>query len=163
MPRTTSLEVPLATNLRPVVLVDDSPDDRFLSSRMLRRAGLRNPIVTLSDGDEAIAYLRSTCLAAGGERRARPQLMFLDIKMPRCDGFRVLRWLRRRKAFRKLDVIMLTHSDEPVDVAAALKLGARDVVMKFPSPATLTKLLPVQLVSPPAAAERPKPGREGGQ
>jgi CheY-like chemotaxis protein len=129
-----------AQALRPVVLVDDCPDARFLSSRALKRAGLENPIVTLNGGKEAIAYLRGTCLAAGGRRGERPEMMFLDVEMPDCDGFQVLRWLRRRKAFQKLRVILLTHSEVKPEAVAKLKVDA--VLEKYPSPTTLRNLLP---------------------
>ena len=160
MPRNSVLRPLRGAPVRPIVLVDDCPDARFLSSRALHRAGVSNPIVALEDGEAAIAYLRSTCLAAGGRRGTRPELMFLDIKMPRCDGFRVLRWVRRRKAFHKLRGIMLTHSDEPADIEQALKLGAEAVVTKYPTPAVLAKFFPPPRIMDVA---RPPPGKAARQ
>ena len=135
--------------LRPLLLVDDDADALFLSERALRKGGVENPIVTAVGAEPAIAYLRSTCLAAGSPKGRKPAVIFLDIKMPDLDGFHVLRWIRRHRAFLKTKVIMLSHSDEERDIERARRLGADDCVMKYPKPAVMAALVRHALASPP--------------
>ena len=103
-----------------VLVVDDNDDHRFLTRRALAQA----PDVTLllaRDGEEALAVCR-------GE--TRPDLVLLDIKMPRKDGFEVLAALRADPRTASLPVVMLTSSENGGDVARAKALGADDYVTK---------------------------------
>ncbi|MDO8544647.1 MAG: response regulator [Opitutaceae bacterium] len=127
--------------LPPVLIADDDPDGRFLTQRLLHKAGVTNPIVAVENGEAAIAYLRSTCPAAGGKRCQKPVAAFIDIKMPVVDGFGVLRWARRKKALRKMKIFMLSSSDLDADRGHAAELGADGYLVKYPTPETFSELL----------------------
>src|SRR5436853_407739 len=94
-----------------VLLVDDSEDDLFLIQRAIEGAGLRNRIVKLRDGEEALAYFGGVGKYADREKYPVPGLVLLDLKMPKMDGFEVLSSIRQQPAYRDLPVVVLTSSD----------------------------------------------------
>jgi len=98
--------------------------------RAFDRAGLRNPIQTVSSGLECLGYLKGD--PPYGDRHAfpLPTLVLLDIKLPAMDGFEVLQWIRAQPAFAKLCVVMLTSSDEVRMVNQAYQLGANSFLVK---------------------------------
>ena len=138
----------------PVLVVDDDPDAIFLSRRALLKAGLKNPIVTVASGEEAVAYLRNCCLAAGSVRGRKPVALFLDVHMPRMDGFKVLRWVRKKKAFGRMKKFILTTSDSPADRAQALELGADGYLVKHPTPEAMAQAVRDALAPPPHRRSR---------
>ena len=117
-------------NKVPILVVDDSDDDVFLLSRAFEKAGLKNSIIHLSDGEEAVDYLSGENGFTDRSRYPLPKLMVLDVKMPRRDGFDVLQWLLSRKDLDNLPVVMLTSSPRPDDVEKAKALGATDYLCK---------------------------------
>lgn len=112
----------MAAEPAPVLLVEDSPDDRFLFQRCWEKCGVANPLVALDDGQRAVDRL------AGPE--ARPALVFLDLKLPVKNGFEVLQWIRGHEAVRHVPVLVLTASEQPGDVARAYVLGANAYLVK---------------------------------
>jgi CheY-like chemotaxis protein len=139
-PRTTPL-MKSTPRLPSVLIADDDLDCRFLIERLLQKAGVRNPLVVVDGGAAAIEYLRATCPAAGGKRGAKPAAAFIDVKMPGVDGFKVLRWARKKKALRKMKVFMLTSSDLEKDRERAAELGADGYLVKYPTPEALAEIL----------------------
>lgn len=112
-----------------VVLVDDSEDDRFLLHRALRNhAGFR-VVAELQDGEEAIRYLAGDSIFSDRQAYPFPDLMLLDLKMPRKSGYEVLAWLQTQD-FKGLKVVVLSGSFLPEDVAKSLELGADAYHMK---------------------------------
>jgi CheY-like chemotaxis protein len=107
-----------------VVLVENDDNDVFFIERALNRAGFEFPLTRLADGQDAIDYFSRL------DESAAPDLILLDIQMPRRNGFEVLEWLRRQPAFRERRVIMLTSSDDPGDLQRARDLGADDYLTK---------------------------------
>jgi CheY-like chemotaxis protein len=101
-----------------LVLVDNDDNDVFFMERALRKAGLEVPITRLADGQHAIDYFSRL------ENGARPDLVLLDVQMPRRNGFEVLDWLRQHPSYQELPVMMLTSSDDPIDLRRAQSLGA---------------------------------------
>lgn len=127
--------------LPPILIVDDHPDELFLTERLIRKTGTRHPIRTANGGDEAIDLLRKSCLAGGGRRGDKPVLVFLDVNMPMVNGFEVLRWIRKKKALRRVKVIMLSSSGEAKDIETAQRLGAAGYLIKFPSATIMAAML----------------------
>jgi two-component system response regulator len=112
-----------------VLIVDDSDDDRFLLKRALHNNDCCEVIGSAEDGQKAIDYLSGTGIYGDRERFPLPDLMLLDLKMPRVNGFEVLNWLRKQSA-RSLKVIVLSSSFLPEDIAQTLTLGADHYMVK---------------------------------
>lgn len=121
-------------SLCPILVAEDNANDLFLFRRCLQKAGIRHPVVALANGEEVISFLRAACVAGTATTALHPRLLFLDIKMPRADGFDVLRWIRGQKALRDLTVIMLSGAELPDEVRRAKELGAARFLLKYPPP-----------------------------
>lgn len=113
-----------------ILLVEDNPDDEALTLRALRKANVRNEVVVAHDGVEALDYLFGTGAYAGRDTRTLPQVVLLDLKLPRLDGLEVLRRLRADDRTRLLPVVILTSSNEEEDRMAGYELGANSYVRK---------------------------------
>ncbi len=128
------------TNPEPILVVDDAPDDTYFLRRTLKHAGIHNPVIGCSNGEEAVSFLESARF--GGQR---PGLVFLDLRMPRMDGFEFLRWLRSHAEFADLKVIVISSSPLDEDRQRAAELGCHDYVVKFPSPEAMSQLVAAAL------------------
>jgi two-component system, response regulator len=119
-----SNDVSTATNSmsRLILIVDDREDDRYLLERHLRKVGVANQIQQLPDGDKAIQFISKRPLAKV------PMVLFLDLKMPRVDGFAVLKWLQEKGS--KIVVIICSELSEIADIKKAYALGARSYLTK---------------------------------
>lgn len=113
-----------------VTLVEDNRDDVFLIQRSLRQAGLSRPVIVFEDGDAVIQYLSGEGMYADRDRYPLPDLLLLDLKLPRRDGFEVLRWVRDQSGLRRLVVAVLTGSRQNADVQRAYELGANSYLVK---------------------------------
>lgn len=112
-----------------IVLVEDSPQDRELALRALRRSNLANPVVTLTDGEQALDYFFGADADTAAIRR-RTSLVLLDLKLPRVDGLEVLRRLKSDAVTRSIPVAVLTSSAEERDRLASYDIGANSYVVK---------------------------------
>lgn len=110
-----------------ILLVEDNPDHEALTIRALKKAHVMNDIIVAHDGAEALELLFG---AAGGPPIPAPQLILLDLKLPKVDGLEVLRRLRADARTRLVPVVVLTSSDEEGDVVTSYKLGANSYVCK---------------------------------
>src|SRR5438067_5170321 len=110
--------------------VDDDPNDLLLFEHACRKAGVGLELKTVTDGDEALDYLRGEAKFADRERNPLPKLVLLDLKMPRLSGFDVLSWIRRDERFRRLPVVVLTSSTHDADMRRAYDLGANSYLVK---------------------------------
>lgn len=117
-----------------ILLADDDPDDVLLIRRALARAKMDHPVHVVNDGQAAVDYLAGTGAYADRARHPFPDLLLLDIKMPRRSGLEVLAWLRAQPVMGRLPVVMLTGSRETADVNRAYELGANSYVVKPGSP-----------------------------
>lgn len=113
-----------------IMLVEDNPDDEALTLRALRRNNILNEIVVMRDGVEAIEYLLGNGLDDSHLSRALPQLILLDLKLPKVDGLEVLRSIRTHERTRLLPIVILTSSKEDQDLLAGYSLGANSYVIK---------------------------------
>ena len=107
-----------------ILLVDDCDDDRFLFIAAFQKSRILGQIIEREDGDEAIEFLRQIA------QPEWPDAVFLDLKMPRRNGFDVLQWLRERPALKPLPIFVLSGSHEPSDIQRARELGAADYIVK---------------------------------
>jgi CheY-like chemotaxis protein len=120
----------MAPEEKTILLVEDNPDDEALTLRALKRAKIRNEVVVARDGVEALDYLFGTGAHAGRDTSLMPQVVLLDLKLPKVDGLDVLRRLRADERTRFLPVVILTSSNEERDRIDGYKLGANSYVRK---------------------------------
>jgi two-component system, response regulator len=113
-----------------ILLVEDNPDDEALTLRALKKNNIRNEVVIARDGVEAVDYLFGTGAHAGRDLSAMPQVVLLDLKLPRMDGFEVLERIRSSEATKFLPVVILTTSNEDQDRLRGYGLGANSFVRK---------------------------------
>ena len=113
-----------------ILLVEDREDDILLIRKAFQRGEITNPFQIVRDGDEAIAYLQGKGKYSNRAEFPLPDLILLDLKMPRVDGFQVLRWIRTQPEFACLRVVVLTSSDDPDDVDRAYGLLANSFIVK---------------------------------
>jgi len=113
-----------------ILLVEDNPDDVDLTLRAFRRSNVSNTIVTARDGEEALAYLFGTGLRSNRDPWAMPEVVLLDLKLPKLDGLGVLQEIRQHERTRRLPVVILTSSCEDRDIIQSYDLGANSFVRK---------------------------------
>jgi CheY-like chemotaxis protein len=113
-----------------ILLVEDRPDDILLVTRAFERGGINNPFQVVRDGEEAIHYLAGEGRYSNRAEYPLPDLILLDLKMPKVDGFEVLMWIRRQPGFGSIPVVVLTGSDAIRDVNRAYTLGANSFLVK---------------------------------
>ncbi len=113
-----------------ILLVEDSPDDEALTLRALKKNNITNRVVVTHDGVEAIDYLFGTGMYQGRDPSDLPQIVLLDLKLPRMDGFEVLKKLRAEARTQSLPVVILTSSREQQDLVHGYNLGANSYVRK---------------------------------
>ena len=110
-----------------ILLVEDNRDDEALTIRALGRSGVGNRIDVAADGIEALAYLHGS---EGQAAMPLPQVVLLDLGLPRIGGLEVLRRLRAHDRTRRLPVVILTSSDDEKDVVAGYDNGTNSFVQK---------------------------------
>ena len=108
-----------------ILLVEDNPDDEALTLRALKRNNILNEVVVARDGAEALDLL----LPDDGEPRL-PEVVLLDLKLPKIDGLEVLKRIRAHARTRRLPVVILTSSSEERDIVAGYELGANSYIRK---------------------------------
>jgi CheY-like chemotaxis protein len=114
---------------KPILLVEDNPNDEALTLRALKKNNIRNEVVVARDGAEALDYLFATGSYAG-KPDGRPQVILLDLKLPKVDGLEVLRRLRADSRTKLLPVVVLTSSLEEQDILKGYELGANSYIRK---------------------------------
>jgi two-component system response regulator len=113
-----------------ILLVEDNPDDEALTLRVFKKSNILNKVVVTRDGAEALDYLFGTGRYTGRDTSLMPQVILLDLKLPKVDGLEVLRRLRTDERTKLLPVVILTSSDEERDIVDSYSLGANSYVHK---------------------------------
>ena len=115
---------------RIILLVEDNPDDVELTLRAFEKSNVANEIVVTRDGQEALDYLFATGQFAGRDLHGVPEVVLLDLKLPKIDGLEVLRRMRADDRTRRIPVVILTTSSEESDKLRSYDLGANSFVRK---------------------------------
>lgn len=113
-----------------ILLVEDNPDDMELTLRALKKNNVSNDIVTAKNGAEALDYLYGTGAYADRDVEEMPELILLDLKLPKIDGLEVLKRLRKEEKTQIIPVVILTSSKEEQDLVNGYKLGANSYIRK---------------------------------
>lgn len=113
-----------------ILLVEDNADDVDLTLRALRRNKIANDVIVVRDGVEALDYLFAAGQYAGRDPAALPQVVLLDLKLPRLDGLQVLERIRANPKTRLLPIVILTSSTEQRDLLTGYTLGANSYIRK---------------------------------
>lgn len=113
-----------------ILLVEDNPDDEQLTLRALKHNNIVNKIVVVRDGVEALDFLFGTGAHKDRDPRDLPQVVFLDLKLPRIDGLEVLTRIRADPRTKLLPVVILTSSKEEQDLIAGYSSGANSYIRK---------------------------------
>lgn len=117
-------------NEKHILLVEDNPDDVELTLRALKKNNILNEVVVAHDGAEALDYLFGTGASVGHDNTVMPEVILLDLKLPKIDGLEVLRRLRANDRTMLLPVVILTSSKEEKDLINGYKLGANSYIRK---------------------------------
>ena len=120
----------MEVNTTTILLVEDNADDEALTLRAFKKSNLRNEVIVVRDGAEALDYLFGMGEFEGRDMRVMPHLILLDLKLPKIDGLEVLRRLRADPRTKLLPVVILTSSKEQEDLIQGYSLGANSYVRK---------------------------------
>lgn len=113
-----------------ILLVEDNPRDEALTLRALKKSNIVNEVIVARDGVEALDYLFGTGTYSERDMTIMPQLVLLDLKLPKVDGLQVLQKIRADERTRRLPVVIFTSSSEEEDVIKSYNLGANSYVRK---------------------------------
>jgi CheY-like chemotaxis protein len=116
--------------MKPMLIVDDREDDRFLLERALRKLGVRNPVLNFPDGQALTEYLKGPGIYIARRSYPGPVVLFLDLDMPRMDGFQTMQWLSENRRIEDFFVVAVTVLRRPEIIKSAYALGARSYLSK---------------------------------
>lgn len=120
----------MRNNERSILLVEDNPDDELLTLMAFRDNKIMNEIIVARDGEEALDYLFGTGKYNDRDVKNLPQVILLDLKLPKVDGLEVLQQIRSTAATKFLPVVVLTSSREEMDIIKSYQLGANSYIRK---------------------------------
>ena len=113
-----------------ILLVEDNPDDVALTERALKKNNIINTVVVAHDGQEALDFLTGTGAFEGAATDELPEVVLLDLKLPKVNGLEVLRAIRNDERTHRLPVVILTSSVEERDIVSSYDLGANSYIRK---------------------------------
>jgi len=113
-----------------ILLVEDNPDDEALTLRALKKNNILNEVVVARDGEEALDYLFGTGKYEGRDASVQPQVILLDLQLPKINGIEVLKRLRADRRTALQPVVILTTSSEEKDIASSYESGANSYIRK---------------------------------
>ena len=123
-------KIGIMPQIEEILLIEDNPDDRVLIERALRKNKAAKSIMTACDGAEALDYLFGLESFSGRDTKHMPQLIVLDLKIPKIDGLGVLETIRNNACTRNIPVVILTSSDHDRDLVESYQLGANCYLRK---------------------------------
>jgi CheY-like chemotaxis protein len=157
--------------MKTVLVVEDDDNDLLLMKMACQRTGIPHLLRSVPDGEAAIEYLSGNGVYSDRTIHPQPDLVFLDIRMPKRDGHEVLQWIRSQPRFRTLPVVMLSHSTRAEDVDRAYRLGVTSYLGKLANPAEFgqavrvilkywfeVNVAPAPRIEPPAENGHDQPG-----
>ena len=115
---------------RPILLVEDNPDDQALTLRAIKRNNIANDVIVVEDGKEALDFFFGPGGCAINIKNDLPAVILLDIKLPKIDGIEVLRRIRADERTSSIPVVVLTSSNEDTDLVNSYKLGCNSYIRK---------------------------------
>lgn len=130
----------IATDEKTILLVEDDPNDEALTLRAFKKNNITNKVVVARDGSEALDYLFCIGNFSGRDPKDLPQLILLDLKLPKLNGHEVLEKIRSDNRTQLLPVVILTTSKEDLDIVRSYQLGANSFIQK---PVDFTKFTQV--------------------
>jgi len=113
-----------------ILLVEDNPDDEALTMRAFKKNNIKNKIVVARDGVEALDFLLCRNVYSDRDPMEMPEVILLDLKLPKLDGLEVLRQMRNNEHTKLLPVVVLTSSKEDQDIIESYNLGANSYIRK---------------------------------
>jgi len=113
-----------------ILLVEDNPDDEELTMMALRRGKILDEVIVARDGVEALDYLFCTGQHAQRSPNSPPQVILLDMKLPKLNGLDVLRKIRANERLKYIPVVVLTSSSQEEDIVASYRMGANSYIRK---------------------------------
>jgi CheY-like chemotaxis protein len=131
-------ETELVTDLAPIFLAEDDVDDLELIRQALRKAGFINPIRVAEDGMEALDFLREVSFPGSD---GIPLILFLDLNLPQLSGLEVLNWIRQQEELKDMPIVILSHSEQQLEIQRAFQLGANAYWVKPALSSDLVRLL----------------------
>lgn len=127
--------------LRTILLVEDESSDAALLLRGFEKAKVLNPIIHLTNGDEALGYLAGVRQNADRRKYPLPALILLDLKLPGMTGIQLLQWMRVQGEIKRIPVVVLTSNDDPDTINAAYDLGANSYLVKPGNNAEIARMV----------------------
>ena len=124
-----------------ILLAEDEDTDAYFVQWATTQSGLQHDIVRVVDGQEAVDYLGGRPPFEDRARHPLPDLVLLDLRMPRLEGFDVLSWIKTRPELKEIPVVVLTSSQHPADMDKARALGAADYIVKPGNPKKLAQVM----------------------
>ncbi|HZQ46772.1 MAG TPA: response regulator, partial [Verrucomicrobiae bacterium] len=115
-----------------ILVADDEEAAHFLLDRAFHAAKSSCALRMVTNGEDAINYLKGRGIYSDRNQYPMPALVLLDLKMPRKDGFEVLKWMREQPEFKRMVAVMFSTSDEPQDITRSYDLGANSFLVKTP-------------------------------
>lgn len=116
--------------MRTVLLVEDNEDDVFFMKMACQRTGIPHALQVVADGEAAVDYLAGNGLYANRNAHPLPDVVFLDVKLPKRNGHEVLQWIRSQPRLKHLPVVMITSMQNEKDVTRAYELGVTSYLNK---------------------------------
>jgi len=113
-----------------ILLVEDNPDDELLTLMTFKDNNITNDVIVARDGEEALDYLFGTGKFTGRDINILPQVILLDLKLPKVDGLEVLQKIRSNLITNLLPVVILASSKEEIDIIKSYQLGAYSYIRK---------------------------------